>query len=210
MEKDISKILEHLKEELPYKWKIQTKPKTDKKGACVAYIDSRDVQDVLDKNCVWQSDFYESKWKLFCRISILTDDGWISRSDSWFLENKDIDDWTESKWEVSDTFKRAAVQWGIWRFLYSKDIQWVTLEEYNSNKYKLTEYINSKNGNGTYVQQSIEKSQEDTRAWFNEKELDEFKKVKGNYSNAEEALRVIKKKYRISKVNSDLVTLLYI
>jgi len=139
--------LEELKKEFHFKWKIQTKPKLDKKGCCVAYIDSRDVQDLLDKVCwveKWQNEFYEVKWKVFCKIWIKIDDDWIWKSDSWALEeNEYVESETTSKWETSDAFKRAWVQWWIGRFLYTKEMYWITEEEYNKNKFKLTDYINS-------------------------------------------------------------------
>lgn len=152
METELDKILQKLKSELPYKWKPQWQNKEKTKRQCVAYIDSRDVQNILDNTCIWQNEFYEVKWKLFCKIWIFTKDYWLLwRSDSWFLENDNIEDWTESKWEVSDTFKRAWVLWGIWRFLYSKKIQWITNEEFNENKYKLTEFIENKQKWNTQV-----------------------------------------------------------
>ena len=159
--------LNFLKKELHFKWKIQTKPKPDKKGCCVAYIDSRDVQDLLDEVCwvdKWQNEFYEVKWKVFCKIWIKIEDEWIWKSDSWALEESEsIDTETTSKWETSDAFKRAAVQWWIGRFLYTKEMYWITEEEYNKNKFKLTEYINSqKNWN---ITPKINNTQ--TKKWLN-------------------------------------------
>ena len=50
--------LKNLKKEIPYQWKIQSTPKewktesnSTKKGTCVAYIDARDVMDLLDDVC---------------------------------------------------------------------------------------------------------------------------------------------------------------
>lgn len=54
--KTFSEISEKLKKEIPYQWKIQSVPRdwkdnqnSTKKGTCVAYIDARDVMDVLDE-----------------------------------------------------------------------------------------------------------------------------------------------------------------
>lgn len=166
MKTKLNEILEELKKPLSYKWKPQSQNKDKTKWQCVAYIDSRDVQNILDTTCIWQNEFYEVKWKLFCKIWIYTEDYWtLWRSDSWFLENEFIEDWTESKWEVSDTFKRAWVQWWIWRFLYSKQIQWITSEEYNVNKYKLTEFIESKLNNWNYTtpKKEVPKAKEETK-----------------------------------------------
>jgi len=57
---DLQKLSEHL----PYKRKIQAKPKADKKGVCVAYIDARDVMNILDSVVGAenrQNDFYDVK-----------------------------------------------------------------------------------------------------------------------------------------------------
>ncbi len=138
--------LKNLKKQINYSWKIQTKPTSEKKWACVAYIDSRDAQSLLDEVCGqewWQSLFYEVKWKVFCKVWIKVWDEWIWKSDSWALDdNENVESETTSKWETSDAFKRACVQWGIWRFLYDLEIKWITLEEYNANKYKLSEFCN--------------------------------------------------------------------
>ena len=41
--------LEDLKKELPYKWRVQSSRYG--KANCVAYIDARDAQDLLDEVC---------------------------------------------------------------------------------------------------------------------------------------------------------------
>ena len=82
MQKDILAILSFLKKEIPYKRKPQSQTKDKSKWQCVAYIDARDVQDILDGCCIWQSEFYEVKGKLFCKIGILSEDGWLRRSDT--------------------------------------------------------------------------------------------------------------------------------
>ena len=63
--------LEDLKKEIPFKWRVQS---SNQYGAsCVAYIDARQVQDLLDEVCGaygWQCEYYEHKGNLFCRIGI--------------------------------------------------------------------------------------------------------------------------------------------
>ncbi len=41
--------LKELKKEIPYKWRIQTVSKYQPQASCCAYIDSRDVQEALDR-----------------------------------------------------------------------------------------------------------------------------------------------------------------
>ncbi len=135
--------LENLKKEIPFKWRVQS---VNKWGAqCVAYIDARDVQDLLDEVCGqdgWQCKYEEHKGNLFCSIGIREFFNCEDRTDK-----TDLSDWvwksdcgTESnvekqKGEASDAFKRAAVMWGIGRFLYSKEIIKLPVKE-DKEKFK--------------------------------------------------------------------------
>lgn len=151
---EIKTLLENLKKPVSYKWKIQSTPKENKnkpwewkKGNCVAYIDARDCMDTLDLYCEegWQNEFYEVKGKVFCKVGIKINWEWFYRSDSWALEENDnVEYETTSKGETSDAFKRACVQWWIWRFLYEKDIIWISNEEYQANKFKINEFCQSR------------------------------------------------------------------
>ena len=112
--------LENLKKEIPFKWRVQS---TNQWGAqCVAYIDARDVQDLLDdvlgaEN--WQTKYTEHKGNLFCSIGVFLKDRayWTWKEDCGTESNVE-----KQKGEASDAFKRAAVMWGIGRFLYSMPI----------------------------------------------------------------------------------------
>ena len=115
--------LKKLKEEIEFKWRVQS---ANAYGAsCVAYIDARQVQDLLDEVCGpsnWQCKYEEYKGNLFCSIGIMDDGaskdlGWVWKSDCGTESNVE-----KQKGEASDAFKRAAVMWGIGRFLYSKSI----------------------------------------------------------------------------------------
>jgi hypothetical protein len=119
--------LEDLKKEIPFKWRVQS---ANKYGAkCVAYIDARQVQDLLDEVCGadnWECDYSEHKGNLFCSIGILTKNGMMNKSDCGTESNVE-----KQKGEASDAFKRAAVMWGVGRFLYSKPI--ITLDVIEKN-----------------------------------------------------------------------------
>ena len=123
--------LKDLKKELPYKWRVQS---TTQYGAnCVAYIDSRDVQDLLDEVCgpeKWQTRFSEHKGNLFCEIGIRINDLWIWKSDCGTESQVE-----KQKGEASDAFKRAAVMWGIGRFLYSLPIHKIKEVAEKNGKY---------------------------------------------------------------------------
>jgi hypothetical protein len=92
------------------KWKIQTKPNQKGNALVVAYIDARDVAERLDEVFpgAWSSSFRMSPTgdSLECTITINSE----SRSDAGFGDN--------DKERYSDALKRAAVQWGVGRFLY--------------------------------------------------------------------------------------------
>ncbi len=72
----------------------------------------------------WQREHYECKGNLFCRVGVRVADGWVWKSDCG-TESK-----TEAeKGEASDSFKRACVNWGIGRELYSAPFIWVKLND---------------------------------------------------------------------------------
>lgn len=125
----MKQLYNKLKEEIPFKWRVQS---ANQYGAsCVAYIDARDVQDLLDNvigaSC-WQCKYEEHKGNLFCSIGIFdpTLEQWVWKSDCGTESNVE-----KEKGEASDSFKRAAVMWGIGRFLYNKTIIKLPVKEKN-------------------------------------------------------------------------------
>ena len=119
--------LQDLKKEIPFKWRVQS---SNQWGAsCVAYIDSRQAQDLLDEVCGqtgWQVKFEEHKGNLFASVGIKFGEEWIWKSDCGSESNME-----KEKGEASDSFKRACVMWGIGRFLYSKKIVKLPVKEKN-------------------------------------------------------------------------------
>jgi hypothetical protein len=110
-----------LKEEMPFKWKVQTANEWN--CSCVAYVDSRQVQDKLDDvvgASNWQDRYLVVDGQLHCEIGIYDDvkKEWVWKGDCG------TESMTEKeKGQASDAFKRAAVKWGVGRFLYSMEIQ---------------------------------------------------------------------------------------
>lgn len=109
-------ILEALAAPMEYRWR---ESRINGSGAyMVAYITSRQVQQRLDDvlGLHWSTKFVHAPdGNVFCTISVQLPDGRI-------VERQDIG--TESntekeKGEVSDAFKRAAVMFGVGRFLYN-------------------------------------------------------------------------------------------
>lgn len=100
--------------------------KKDKSAALPAnYIDARTVAKRLDEvvgPMLWQRDHKEIKGVVYAGIGIYSEEinQWIWKWDSGVESNME-----KEKGESSDSFKRAAVNWGIGRFLYELPEMWV-------------------------------------------------------------------------------------
>ena len=110
--------------------KIQVASKEKPTGMAVFYIDSRVIQKRLDDVIGaynWSNHFstWQDKAQL-CGISIYNEDRreWVTKHDG--AENSDIE---SIKGGLTDAFKRAAVLWGIGRYLYQIDGVWVDIEK---------------------------------------------------------------------------------
>jgi hypothetical protein len=161
-------LLENLRKEIPYQWRVQSRNKDKTKAICSAYIDARDVMNTLDKYCEhgWQTDVKELAGFIFYGIGVevpeLTSEGKISGFSTTLwrwdtgarIEDNEKDNMYEQagKSAASDALKRAAVQWGVGRFLY--DLPTVTLpcdqygnvvDERGNRVWDLTKHINDKN-----------------------------------------------------------------
>lgn len=115
-------------------WRAQTVTKARGEGyaaLALAYIDARDVMDLLDSVCTppnWQSEHFDAgNGKLGCRIGILIDDQWVWKSDG--AGDTDVE---AEKGAFSGALKRAGVSWGIGRYLYDLGNVWVPCEATDS------------------------------------------------------------------------------
>ena len=99
---------------------IQVRPTDTKykgKATLLLYQSARAAMDILDDAVgaeKWQKEYYEVAGKVYCRIGINCDGEWVWKSDCGMESNIDGD-----KGQASDAFKRAAVNWGIGRALYT-------------------------------------------------------------------------------------------
>jgi hypothetical protein len=123
--------LNNLKKTMPHKWRVQSFSRYKPEAICVAYVDSRDVQDLLDEVCGqggWQDDYKDVGGLLAGGIGInVPEVGWVWKWDTGSESNVE-----KEKGHFSDTFKRAAVKWGIGRFLYSLKVQKVAANKIHS------------------------------------------------------------------------------
>lgn len=110
-------------------WRVGRKSKDGKSAMLLAYIDARDVMERLDRACGfenWQCRYtLADNGVLICEIGIRINGDWIWRA------NGAGDTQVEAeKGKCSDAFKRAAVLWGIGRYLYGLPSPKVAINEY--------------------------------------------------------------------------------
>jgi hypothetical protein len=116
-------------------WRVGATSKAKDKGLALAYLDARDVMDRLDSVVgfeSWQDEYDETKTgRIVCKISVDVHSSggdpfnWVSKSDGagdTAVEGE--------KGAMSDAFKRAAVKWGIGRYLYRLDSLWAPIDQY--------------------------------------------------------------------------------
>jgi hypothetical protein len=111
--------------------------KNGNKAVVLAYVTNRAIMNRFDEvfgPLGWKNEFKE--WKgssQLCGISIKHEGEWITKWDG--ADNSNIEG---TKGGLSDSMKRAAVQWGVGRYLYNLEENWVDVKDKGQN------YINSK------------------------------------------------------------------
>lgn len=110
-------------------WRCGARTKDKTKGIPLAYIDARDVMrrldDVMGFN--WQNRYnLADSGLLICEIGLLVNDQWL-----WRANGAGDTEVEAEKGKASDAFKRAAVQWGIGRYLYSLPNTWLPIDQYS-------------------------------------------------------------------------------
>src|SRR5438094_2501787 len=115
---------------------VQFKPAvvSGNRAMALAYVDARVIQDRLDDVLGvdgWQ-DNYEClpDGSVVCRLQLRLGDEWITKVDVGG-PSEQPDGGDRLKAAFSDALKRAAVKFGIGRYLYRVPVQWV---DYDSHK----------------------------------------------------------------------------
>lgn len=107
-------------------WRVGSTNADKTKGMALAYIDARDVMDRLDLVCGpagWERRHPHVDKTTTCEIAIWIEGrGWIVKSDGAGDTQVEAE-----KGSLSDAFKRAAVNWGIGRYLYELPSPWVKI-----------------------------------------------------------------------------------
>jgi hypothetical protein len=114
-------------------WKPGATTRDKSKGLAMAYLTSRAVQQRFDDVCGpadWRNEFAPGPdGGVLCGISVRVDrpDGtseWVTKWDG--ADNSQVE---AVKGGLSGATKRAAVQWGVGRYLYDLPATWVRLDD---------------------------------------------------------------------------------
>ena len=140
----MNKLIEELAKPFPaedIEWRVGATNKDKTKGVALAYITARAVMNRLDEVLGpenWTDNYlpipgtnHDTKGYI-CSISIRLDNNWVSKQDGADESNME-----SIKGGLSDAFKRAAVKWGVGRYLYDLPNNWVPIDSYG-NSYKLS------------------------------------------------------------------------
>lgn len=99
----------------------------------LAYVTNRAIQNRLDDVCGpenWQNHYTAGpNGGILCGISVRVGDEWVTKWDG--ADNTDIE---AVKGGLSDSMKRAAVQWGIGRYLYNLEATFAKITD--SGRYR--------------------------------------------------------------------------
>lgn len=127
---DLTKLKEPFRAE-DIEWRIQ-QAGTGKNGQpwamCLAYVTNRAIMNRLDDICGaenWKNEYKTAPdGGILCGISIKCGDEWVTKWDG--AENTQVE---AVKGGLSGAMKRAAVQWGIGRYLYNLEASWAEISE---------------------------------------------------------------------------------
>lgn len=115
------------------KCRVGATDKVKTKGIALFYIDSREVMKRLDEVCGmdgWARKETETSKGCICELSVRMP-YLVNGNEKWVLK-ADVGEFTKSsdfKGASSDSLKRAAVNFGIGRYLYYVPNQWYPLNE---------------------------------------------------------------------------------
>jgi hypothetical protein len=105
------------------KWRVGATTGDKSKGIALAYIDARNVMKRLDEVVGIENWQCRYPFAGCCEIGIRIKSEWIWKSNCAGESNID-----GTKGMASDSFKRAAAVWGVGRYLYYLDNQWVPIK----------------------------------------------------------------------------------
>lgn len=107
-------------------WRVGKVSKDKPSGMALAYVDGRTIMDRLDTvvgPMNWSTKFITHDKGILCELSLCIGGQWVTKTDG--ADNTDIE---AVKGGISSALKRAAVSWGMGRYLYDLPTIWVELE----------------------------------------------------------------------------------
>jgi hypothetical protein len=127
---DAQELFDALSEPFPLEyieWRVGSTNGDKSKGLALCYVDARAVMDRLDSVCGpdgWQCNYSAAPGNaIICNLGVLIAGDWI-----WKADGAGATDVEGEKGMLSDALKRAAVRWGVGRYLYDLKSPWVELE----------------------------------------------------------------------------------
>lgn len=108
-------------------WRVGSTNADKSKGLALAYLTARHIMDRLDETVGgtnWQDRYEFHGARTVCYLSVRLDGEWITKADG--AGDSDVE---AEKGAISDALKRAAVKFGIGRYLYDLGNTWVELDE---------------------------------------------------------------------------------
>lgn len=94
-------------------------------ATCLAYLNARAVMDRLDEVVgpgAWRDRYWKEGNAVMCALAVKVGDEWVEKIDG--SEETDIE---AVKGGLSGAFKRAAVKWGIGRYLYQLEEEYAKI-----------------------------------------------------------------------------------
>lgn len=143
--KTLEQVVEELRKLFPVKdiqWRIGATNKDKTKGQFFPYVDARVIQKRLDDVLGvgnWKPEYKSLGLKndvIICALSLRINGEWITKQDGSVISG-DKNEEMAAKGGITDAFKRAAVVWGIARYLYSIPTPFVPIDQYKKPTTKL-------------------------------------------------------------------------
>lgn len=119
-------------------WKVGARSDDGMLGKALPHLDARHIQARLDETvgpCNWQDEYFEvitgsRLLAVRCRLTLVIDGQRYFKEDAAYLKgtaSSEADRELDVKGVYSNALKRAAVKWGIGRYLYAFKAPWVPL-----------------------------------------------------------------------------------
>lgn len=138
--------------ELKHKVGATNKEKT--KGLALTYVDARAIQNRLDEVVGfenWRVSYIEIEKGYLATLEIRVNGEWVAKQDG-----ADKTDFEPIKGGISSAFRRAASVWGIGRYLYDIESQWLPIKP-KGNSY---EFVNTPSFGNTSQEPKVEINEE--------------------------------------------------